>query len=370
MKVSVILPSRNEEKTIGICIEKINRALKGKSYEIIVSDSSSDRSAEIAKSYKNVKVIKHNLYGYGNAILQGIEEAEGDYIIIGDADDTYDFSEIPKFVSELDKGYDFVIGKRSRIEKGAMPFSHRYIGTPLFNFLISWFFGKKVSDINSGFRGIRREKLQELNLKTTGMELASEMIVKAAKKGLKIKEIPISYSKRKGESKLRALNDGWKHLRFIFLYSPNYIFLWTGLILLILGFLIMSLILTGKLVLFGIHFKTHPLFIGAALVILGYQLILTGISARIYAHNHLGEKDDYLERLYHYFTLEKGIFAGLSLIFFGFLIYLYVLIKWLAAGFGELDTINISIFALTFIVLGLQTIFSGFFFSMVGIKES
>jgi len=370
MKISVILPCRNEEKTIALCIEKINKALKGKSYEIIVSDSSSDRSAEIAGKYKNVKVVKHNLYGYGNAILQGVKEAKGDYIIIGDGDNTYDFSEIPRFISELDKGYDLVIGKRTAIEKGAMPPSHRYIGTPVLNFLISWFFGKKVSDINSGFRAIKKEKLKELNLKTTGMEFASEMIIKAVKKNFKIKEIPISYSRRKGESKLRAFNDGWKHLRFILLYSPNYVFLWTGLLLLILGFLIMTLILTGKLVLFGIHFKTHPLFIGATLVILGYQLILTGISARIYSHNHLGEKDEYLEKLYGYFTLEKGIFAGFIFLLAGFLIYLYILIKWLATDFGGLDTINISIFALTFIIIGFQTIFAGFFFSILGIKES
>lgn len=370
MKISVILPCRNEEKTIALCIEKINKVLKGKSYEIIVSDSSTDKSAEIAGKYKNVKVVKHNLYGYGNAILKGVKEAKGDYIIIGDADNTYDFSEIPKFISELDKGYELVIGKRSRIEKRAMPLSHRYIGTPLFNFLISWFFGKKVSDINSGFRGIKKTSLDKLNLRTAGMEFASEMIIKAVKKNLKIKEIPISYFRRKGESKLRTFNDGWKHLRFILLYSPNYIFLWTGLLLIVLGFLIMCLILTEKLVLFGIHFKTHPLFIGAALVILGYQLILTGISARIYSHNHLEEKDKYLEKLYKYFTLEKGIFAGFIFLLAGFLIYLYVLIKWIGAGFGELGTINISIFALTFIIIGFQTIFAGFFFSMLGIKES
>jgi glycosyltransferase involved in cell wall biosynthesis len=371
MKISVILPCRNEEKTIALCVEKINSALKGKNYEIIVSDSSTDKSAEIAGKYKNVKIVKHNLYGYGNAILQGIKEAKGDYIIIGDADNTYDFLEIPKFIEQLEKGYDLVIGSRLKgnIERGAMPASHRYFGTPILNFLLKIFFKKRISDINSGFRAIKKSSLDKLNLKTTGMEFSSEMIIKAIKNNLKIKEIPITYSKRTGNSKLKAVNDGYKHLRFMLLYSPNFVFFIPGLFFIIFGFLIMSLMLLGKLVLFGIHFQTHPMFIGATLVILGYQLILTGISARIYSHNHLGEKDEYLEKLYRYFTLEKGIFSGLILLLIGFLIYVYILIFWINTNFGELDTINISIFALTFIVLGIQTIFAGFFFSMLGIMK-
>jgi glycosyltransferase involved in cell wall biosynthesis len=367
MKVSVILPSRNEENTIGICIEKIKKVLK-KDFEIIVSDSSKDRSAETAKN-KGVKVVKHNLDGYGNAVLEGIKHAKGEYVIIGDADDTYDFAEIPKLLKFLDEGYDLVIGTRSRIEKGAMPLAHRYFGTPFFSFLISRFFHKKVTDINSGLRALRRDKLEKLNLRTKGMEFASEMIIKAIKKRLRIKEVPITYKKRVGESKLRTMRDGWLHLRFILLYSPNYVFLWPGLALTISGFLIMSLILSEQLVLFEIRFETHPMFIGAALVILGYQLILTGISARIYSHNHLGEKDEGLERLFSFFNLEKATAFSLILLLTGFLIYLYVLIKWISLDFGELDTINISIFALTFLVLGFQTIFTGLLFSILGIKE-
>ncbi|MDP3027725.1 MAG: glycosyltransferase family 2 protein [Nanoarchaeota archaeon] len=379
MKISVVLPCRNEEGSIAICIEKIKKAfesIKEKDYEIIVSDSSRDKSAEIAKkiaqnSNKKVKVIKHDLDGYGNACLKGIEHAKGKYVIIGDVDNTYDFSEIPRFIEELDKGYDLVIGSRfkGKIERGAMPFSHRYIGTPILNFLLSLFFRKKISDCNSGFRAIKKEALDKLSLKTTGMEFASEMLIKAIKNNLKIKEIPITYSKRTGNSKLKSFSDGWKHLRFMLLYSPNYVFLIPGIFLTILGFILMLLILTKSLTLFGITFQTHPMFIGSVLVILGYQLILTGFFSRIYAHNHLGEKDYNLEKMYSFFNLEKAITAGAIFLLAGLYIFLNILIKWLSTNFGELATINLSIFALTFIILGIQTIFAGFFFSILGIKE-
>ena len=338
-------------------------------YEIIVSDSSSDKSAEIARKL-GVKVVKHNLVGYGNAYLQGLKHAKGDYIIIGDADNTYNFLEIPRFIEQLNKGYELVIGSRlgGKIEKGAMPLSHRHLGTPVMNFLLKLFFGKKVSDCNSGFRAIRKTALDKLNLKTGGMEFASEMIIKAAKKNLKIKEIPITYSRRIGPSKLNTLSDGWKHLRFMLLYSPNYVFLIPGILLVILGLAIMLLILTGDLVLFGISFQTHPMFIGSALAILGYQLILTGIFAKIYSHNHLDERNESLERLYRFFSLEKSILAGAIFLLIGLFIYLNILIIWISKNFGELTTINISIFALTFIIIGIQTIFSGFFFSILGIK--
>jgi len=372
MKISVILPCRNEENSIAFCIEKIKKALGKKDYEIIVSDSSSDRSPEIAGKFRKVRVVKHNLQGYGNAILQGLKKAKGEYIIIGDADGTYDFSEIPKFIEQLDNGFDFVIGSRfqGKIEKGAMPFSHRYFGTPALNFLTKLFFKTKISDINSGFRAIKKPALKKLNLKTTGMEFASEMIIKAVKNNLKITEIPISYSKRIGHSKLKSFNDGWKHLRFMLIYSPSYVFLIPGLLMLFLGFVLMELILSNKLTLLGIKFQIHPMFIGSILVILGYQLILTWVFAKIYAHEHLNEKNEKLEKLYRFFNLEKAILAGVIFLLIGFLIYLNILIIWLATNFGALNSLNISILALTSIVLGMQTIFAGFFFSILGIKEN
>jgi glycosyltransferase involved in cell wall biosynthesis len=370
MKISVILPCKNEEQTILSCIQKINLGLKGKDYEIIVSDSSKDNSAKIAQT-TNAKVIKHNLDGYGNAILQGIAHAKGEYIIIGDADNTYDFTQIPLFIEQLEKGYDLVIGSRikGKIQARAMPFSHRHIGTPLLNILAFIFFKKKLSDINSGFRAIKKESLKKLDLKTAGMEFASEMIIKAIKHNLKIKEIPINYFRRNGVSKLKPINDGYRHIRFMLLYSPNFVFLIPGMFLILSGLLIMILILLKKFILFNITFQTHPMFIGSILTILGYQLILTGICARVYSHDHLKENDKAIEKLYSYLNLEKAIIAGIALLLMGFFIYLNILLVWISNDFGELNTINISIFALTFIVLGIQTFFGGFFLSILGIKE-
>jgi glycosyltransferase involved in cell wall biosynthesis len=370
MKISVVLPCQNEEKSIGVCIERIRAALWKYEYEIIVSDSSNDRSAEIAKEL-GAKLIKHNIDGYGNAIIEGVKSASGDYIIIGDADNTYNFLELPNFIRELEKGYDLVIGNRfsGRIERGAMPFSHRYIGTPLLNLFSSVSFGKKISDINSGFRGIRADVLRELRLNSGGMEFASEMIVKSIKKKLKIREIPISYSRRIGKSKLNTYGDGYRHLRFMLLTSPNLVFLVPGLLLLAIGFLVMILLMFEKLVLFNIQFRVHPSLVGMVFAIVGYQLVSMGYFAKIYMMNHLDEENSRLKKIKKYFNLENSTIF--SLIFFsgGIFIYLYVLGRWLISRFGELNTINLSIFATTLIIMGVQTFFSGFFFSMINEKS-
>jgi len=216
MKLSVVLPCRNEEKTIKICITKIKKALKGMDYEIIVSDSSSDRSTEIADKLK-VKIVNAKK-GYGNSYLEGFKHAKGNYIVMGDADDTYDFLEIPRFIGELDKGYDLVIGSRLKgnIKKGAMKPLHRYIGNPILTLIFNSLFNTRFTDTHSGFRAIKRNSLEKLNLKSTGMEFALEMLIKSAKKKLKIKQIPISYSRRIGESKLNSFKDGLRHLNLMF----------------------------------------------------------------------------------------------------------------------------------------------------------
>ncbi len=215
MKISVVLPCRNEEESIGACIEKAKSALSGKDYEIIVSDSSTDRSAWIAETL-GARVVKHEK-GYGNACLEGFRHAGGDVIVMADTDGTYDLSEILGFLEKLSEGHDIVIGSRfgGDIEDGAMPRLHRYVGSPLFNFLLRAFFGLRLSDSHSGFRAVRREALDSLGLETTGMEFASEMLIKAKRKGLMICEIPISYRKRMGQSKMRSFRDGWRHLAFI-----------------------------------------------------------------------------------------------------------------------------------------------------------
>ncbi len=213
--ISVILPCRNEEQGIGACIRDIRTVLSGREYEIVVSDSSSDKSTLIAKKL-GVRIVKHK-EGYGNALRMGMDASFGTYLLFADCDRSYDFLELPKFIEKLEEGYDFVIGSRVRgsIKRGAMPFLHRYVGVFLFRNLINTLFCTKFSDTHSGFRGITKEAYEKLKLKTEGMEFASEMVIKAGKKKLKIKEIPIQYTKRKGKKKLRTWRDGWRHLVYI-----------------------------------------------------------------------------------------------------------------------------------------------------------
>jgi glycosyltransferase involved in cell wall biosynthesis len=338
--ISVILPCRNEEETIRVCIEKIKRALKGKKYEIIVSDSSSDRSAEIATELQ-VKVIKHNKEGYGNAYLEGFKHAKGDIIVMGDSDNTYDFGEIPKLLNYIND-YDLVLGERKFIERGAMSFSHRYIGNPVLSFISRLFFKTKIRDINTGFRIIKKESLDKLYLQTSGMEFASEMIVKAIKKKLRIKEVPISYYRRKGKSKLNSFRDGWRHLRFMLLYSPLFLFFVPGIIFLLLS----------------TFFLFSNILFAALLMIIGYQLIIFSLFTKTYAVNYLGD-EPILDSLYKYVTIERASLTGLLIILFG--IFLYFLI-----GTHKTES---AMLAFIFIVFGIQIIFSSFMLSILGIKH-
>ena len=218
-KVSVILPCHNEEEALGSCLSNITKILKENKIfgEIIVSDSSQDTSPQIAEQF-GVILIRHNKIGYGNACMEGFKVAKGEYIFLADPDGTYDFFELPKFIKYLDLGYDFVIGNRfiGSIEKGAMPFLHRYFGSPFLSYLLKIRFSTEANDINCGMRAITYQKFKQLNLKTTGMEFASEMIINASKNNFKVKEVPINYHHRKGQSKLRTFRDGFRHLRIIF----------------------------------------------------------------------------------------------------------------------------------------------------------
>ncbi len=339
-KISVILPCRNEEKTVGICIGRIKEALKEKNYEIIVSDSSTDKSAEIAKKL-GVQVVKHNKEGYGNACLEGFKHAKGDIVVFGDADNTYDFSEIPKLLEYIGE-YDLVLGKRKFIQKGSMPFSHRYIGNPILSFTSRLFFKTNVKDINTGFRAIKKESFEKLNLKTTGMEFASEMIIMAVKNGLKIKEVPVHYYKREGNSKLRTFKDGWRHFRFMLLYSPLFLFFIPGLILFLLS----------------IIFLFYNILFSALFVIIGYQLIIFALFTKTYAITHFGDKP-ILNPFYKYLSIESASITGLLIILLGIIAYFLI-------GTNKTES---AIFAFMFVIIGIQTIFSSFMLSILGIKK-
>jgi glycosyltransferase involved in cell wall biosynthesis len=346
--ISVILPCRNEEKTIGECIRKIRKVFSESKLqgEIIVSDSSTDNSASVAIRL-GARVVRHNQEGYGYAYQEGFKHAKGEIIIIGDADNTYDFSEIPKLLSKA-KNNDLVIGSRLKgsIKRGAMPWLHRRIGNPLLSLLLRLLFGSKVSDTQSGFRLIKREAWKKLNLQTKGMEFASEMIIRAAKQGLRVAEVPISYYPRRigTSSKLSSLRDGWKHLRFMLLYSHELLFLFPGLLLLLIG--IISLALLPASMLFALA--------STVLVVLGYQIVLLGVFAKTYASVHLKQKSALVDWINNYISLETGILSGIIMLIIG--IILLLALKSFAPS-------------LILLILGVQTLFAAFFLSIIGIEE-
>ena len=279
--------------------------------------------------------------------------------------------EIPKFLECLKGGYDLVIGTRMKgsIIKNAMNPLNRYIGNPLFSFIFSIFFDYNLSDIHCGFRGIKKEALDKLNLKTTGMEFASEMLIKSIKQKLRIKEIPITYYPRQGKSKLKPFRDGWRHLRFMLLYSPDYLFLIPGLFLFILGFILISLLLNGPFVVNNFSLDIHPMVLGSLMSILGYQIIFLGIYAKAYATIHLSEKDKIIDLLNRYLNLERGSLIGVIILAIGLLYSFKIIFSWSQTNFGPLSEIRTGIFALTLIVIGTQTIFSSFLLSFLGIEK-
>jgi len=290
---------------------------------------------------------------------------------MADCDGSYDFREIPKFSMALEKGFDFAVGNRfgGNIEEGAMTALHRYVGNPALSGLFRLFFKSDIRDVHCGMRAITRKALDRLNLQTGGMEFASEMIIKALRGDFRIAQIRINYSKRKGESKLRSFSDGWRHLRFMLLYSPIFLFLVPGIILFFLGLESMIWMYFGTAEIFGIQLYFHPMFLSALFVILGYQLIVFAAFAKIYSITHLKEKSETFDKLFKLITIEKAGIFGSLIILAGIVVYVWIFSKWIGSGFGSLNEIKNSIVALTFTIVGFQTIFSSFMLSILGIKE-
>ncbi len=371
-EISIILPCLNEEKAIGLCLDRIKEVIGENNLdaEIIVADNgSTDNSRNIIRE-KQAILIEEERRGYGSAYLAGFEAAKGKYIFMADSDGSYDFGEIPNFIEYLRQGYDFVIGDRLRgqIEKGAMPWVHKYIGNPVLSGTLRIFFNAKIRDVHCGMRAFRRELLPTLGLRTTGMEFASEMIIKAIKNGLKIKEVPISYAKRKGESKLKSLTDGWRHLRFMLLYSPLFLFFLPGIFLSLLGLASLFWLYFGSPEILGIKLYNYPMFLSALLIIFGYQLIIFALFAKTYAVSHLGDRPAF-GRINKYVTIEKASVFGAIIALSGGIIYLSIFLKWLNVGIGDLQEFKNSIIALTLIIIGVQTIFSSFMLGILGIRE-
>lgn len=372
VEVSVVLPCLNEEETIAECIKKAQAGFKKGNLagEVVVSDNgSTDKSIEIAKSL-GARVVFQPEKGYGNALRKGIEESQGKYIIMGDSDDTYDFSVLDEFVKLLKQGYDLVMGSRFRgkILPGAMTWSHQYIGNPILSGILRIFFGGGVSDSHCGLRAFTKEAYQKMGLQTTGMEFASEMVIHAMKKKLKISEIPITYYPRKGESKLVGLRDAWRHMRFMLLYSPNYLFLLPGLILFIPGIFLLIRLLLGPFSFLGHEWGIHVMVFASMMTILGWQILSLGLCAKSYALN-VGMEDSPRTRwLLTVFSVERAAAASLIVILLGMILTIYILIIWARNSFGELAQVKTAMLAVTMIVIGLQTIFAAFLTSMLQIQ--
>jgi glycosyltransferase involved in cell wall biosynthesis len=365
MDVSIVLPTKNEEKAIGFVLKKCREALEKSNlrYEIVVVDCSSDKTPEIAESF-GVKVIK-GVEGYGSACIEGFRNSSGKILIFMDADGSYDPKHIPELIEPIAKGEaDLVLGSRfkGKMMPGSMPGLHR-IGNFVLTYLLNRFFDLNLSDAHTGMRAIKREGFEKLQLKCRGMEFATEMIVKAKKSGLRISEIPVTYSKRIGKSKLRTFRDGWRHLRFMLLLSPTTLFIIPFLILLFSG------IALAGYVLFFEPIRTHALILAAMLIILSVQVLFFGISSKIYAFKlGLGEKDRIVSAFMSYSFLEKGLTFGAAMVLCGAALGYAVVKAWIEVGFGKLNEFNLAILSILFIILGFQIIFSSFFVSAISME--
>jgi glycosyltransferase involved in cell wall biosynthesis len=369
--VSVILPALDEEITIGECITKIKKvfydhAIQG---EIIVADSSSDKTPEIARSL-GATVIKTEKRGYGNAYLTAFKHAHGRYIVMGDADNTYDFSAIPNLIAPLKTGADFVIGSRFKgtINKGSMTPLHRYIGNPVLTWMLNSVFHTQFSDTHSGFRAITREALDRLPLKTGGMEFASEMLVMASEEHLKIAEVPIDYYPRATPSKLHSFADGWRHIRFVLLMKPLPFVAVPGFLFFVVGLLLMGFFaLKGDVE----SSHLHTFILGAILVMGGIQVILTGFLMKTYSVVHGYEKKaGIIEKVMKYSNLEKLLVLGFCVFFVGGILGVNIVLHWASVGFGFLSEISTAIAALVLIVGGIQIFLFAIFQSMMLLNEN
>jgi len=368
--LSFVMPSMNEEETIRICIKKAQYILKKYNIdgEVIVADNSSDKTAEIAKAM-GARVIGP-IKGYGNAYLKGLALAKGEYIAISDADNTYDLLELDKFLDPLIAGdADFVIGTRIKgdIKKEAMPWLHRYIGNPLLTEMLNFLFKTKISDAHCGMRAFTKEALEKMSLKTHGMELASEMVIEAAKCGLRIKEIPITYYPRKAPSKLNSFKDGWRHVRFMMLYRPVPFLYLPGAFVFILGFLITSSLLFTESAAYN---RSHSFILGSMLLIIGGQILATGGYMKTYGLIHgMYQVDKKRKQLLSYHSLEKELFSGSIILGLGIILGLKVAYTWIISGFGSLKEVESAVISMVLAAIGLQLIFSAIFISVMLLEE-
>ncbi len=378
-ELTILMPCLNEAETLATCIEKAKSFIRaaGVNAEIMVADNgSTDGSQDIAVSH-GARVVDIPMRGYGAALIGGIQASRAEFIIMGDADDSYDFSDLGAMLAKLREGYDLVMGNRFKggVRKGAMPFLHRYLGNPVLSFIGRLFFRSPIRDFHCGLRGFRREAIVGLDLRTTGMEFASEMVVKASLYKLKQTEVPVVLypDGRSRPPHLRTWSDGWRHLRFLLMYSPRWLFLYPGLILMAAGALVMAWLLPAPRQVLGVTLDINSMLFAALIVLLGFQAIAFALFTKVFAESQkMLPPDPRLQKAFRIFNLERGILAGIILIVAGVLFSFGALMYWQQTGFGQLDpsrSMRMVIPGILLFSLGCQSLLTSFFLSILGLRR-
>ncbi|HXJ90657.1 MAG TPA: glycosyltransferase family 2 protein [Candidatus Binatia bacterium] len=379
IELSVVLPCLNENETVGICVQKAVAALEqsGIRGEVIVADNgSTDGSIALAES-AGARVVHVDQRGYGNALRGGIEAARGTYVLMADSDDSYDFTHIPRFLEQLRKGSDLVMGNRflGGIRNGAMPPLHRYLGNPVLTAVGRLFFHSPIRDFHCGIRAFRKDSYERMDIRSTGMEFASEMVVKASLLRMNVSEVPTTLSPdgRSHAPHLRTWHDGWRHLRFLLMYSPRWLFLYPGIASIVVGLATCIWLLPGPRRVGNVGFDFHTLAYGFAAILVGFQLLAFAVFTKIFAITEgLLPEDPRLDRMFEYIKLETGLLAGALCILLGVAGSVLALSTWARSSFGPINSDNVlrlvmlSVFAL---ILGPQIIFSSFFLSILGLRR-
>lgn len=374
-ELSIIMPCLNEEETLGICIDKALKFLKdhGIAGEVVIGDNgSTDNSIKIAQD-KGVRVINVPIKGYGAALFYATQESNGKYVIMGDSDDSYDFSNLMPFVEKLREGYDLVMGNRFKggVAKGAMPWKNRYIGNPVLTFIGKMLFKSDVNDFHCGLRGFSKEAFYKMDLRTTGMEFASEMVIKSTLFHLKVIEVPTTLNKdgRSRPPHLKPWRDGWRHLRFLLLYSPNWLFSIPGISGMVIGIMMSIFLIIGQQKIFGINFDIHTLVYSIFLVLISFNILIFGIYTRIYTYKEglipISHKTSFF---INKFKLEHGLIIGTLFVLIGIGATVFAVLNWENTNFGNLDParmMRIVLPSCLSLMIGIQIIFSSFFYSVL-----
>ena len=382
VELTILMPCLNEAETIARCIEKAKRGIEraGVPGEILIADNGSTDGSQAIAEKLGARVIAVKEKGYGNALRGGIAAANGKYILMGDADDSYDFSEADRFVKKFQEGYDLVMGCRlpiggGTILPGAMPWKNRWLGNPVLSFIGRLFFKCPAHDFHAGLRAFTKDALEKMELQTTGMEFASEMVIKATLKKFRIAEVPITLHKdgRSRPPHLKPWRDGWRHLRFMLIYSPRWLFLMPGLFLSALGIIFSAALAVRDVQIGDIQFNVGTLMMACMSVVVGFQLVAFAFYTKVFAiAEGLLPEDPKLTRVFKTFTLEKGIVAGLLILLAGLVMFARALWLWKQADFGLLpsteENLRRLIPAATLMLLGVQSVFSSFFMSVLGLK--